>query len=813
MKDYLKKGIITAVVAGSLVAGGTFIDNGVVSPDEVWIDGKPHVFAFTDDNTKEDLIIRTEKDSYSGISKAIVYFTVTNTTKTGQNVDINMLFKDKSKYVKSIEKMNVVEQQVPMYEEQCTQKTASSSPQARYSDCIFVATTTVSRFVAVSKEAVSTKTFTDESVTEKVTEFELTTKNSDGYVTANTITDFIPAEAFAVYKAEVYFNYIIDATQKTQKFYIEAFGDQGAYGHLDPWFSSSWGYRRSVTITGVTGAGTNNVVLLKIGESSGASGEEFDLGNHSADFPNANDDGGDLRFTDNDGTTELDFYVERVTGTTPNRLAWVWVEVVDDLGSNTDIYVYYASSGASSASSGTDTFTFFDDFNDSSIDTGVWTTTCSSGCEVTDFASSGITETGGELQFTDAAVANSQATIVLDTAVVTDDLPGWRVYFKSDRNDTGTFSSMSLGTDGDSIGYTNFGNDTELSGCNFSTVFIVQDADITNGVNYISDVRREGDDELEGQSLTDADGANRGTEQNDQARSGACTTDYSPRIRSADGNDTRVDYVFVAKFADGTVFNTAGAEECTTCIFNTAGYTEWTVPASVSTIDVACWGGGGGGADGETNQGGGGGGGGAFASSSLSVSAGQIIRIQVGGTAAQETNGATSTASTTAPAFIVEAQGGRALTAAVGASGGLAASSQGTTKRNGGNGGNGETGTGDESGGGGGAGGMNAAGTVGEVQQGTFGGDGGQGDGTAGGAGGTGGNGGACTAGTASVLGGGGGGGADNGLSGCAGAQPGGGGGGGETGGGQGAAGQCRIYYVEDAPSTFTAKPEDMWDE
>ena len=56
--------------------------------------------------------------------------------------------------------------------------------------------------------------------------------------------------------------------------------------------------------------------------------------------------GGDLRVTKSDGTTALSFWVEEVFGTAPNRLAYVWVKVADDLATNKEIYVYYGNSGA-----------------------------------------------------------------------------------------------------------------------------------------------------------------------------------------------------------------------------------------------------------------------------------------------------------------------------------------------------------------------------------------------------------------------------------------------------------------------------------
>ena len=71
---------------------------------------------------------------------------------------------------------------------------------------------------------------------------------------------------------------------------------------------------------------------------------------------------GDLRFTKSDGTTLLNFWVEKVEGTSPNRVAYCWVKVADNLDNNVDIYCYYGNSNADDVSDGDGTFIFFDDF-------------------------------------------------------------------------------------------------------------------------------------------------------------------------------------------------------------------------------------------------------------------------------------------------------------------------------------------------------------------------------------------------------------------------------------------------------------------
>jgi len=106
---------------------------------------------------------------------------------------------------------------------------------------------------------------------------------------------------------------------------------------------SGYKYRKKVTISGSSGAGENYQVKLKIGSSSGG---DFHLEGHCEDFPN------DIRFTDNDGTTLLDYWIEDSS----EDPITVWVEVNDNLDNNVDIYVYYGKSGEAPASDAEATF-------------------------------------------------------------------------------------------------------------------------------------------------------------------------------------------------------------------------------------------------------------------------------------------------------------------------------------------------------------------------------------------------------------------------------------------------------------------------
>jgi hypothetical protein len=132
-----------------------------------------------------------------------------------------------------------------------------------------------------------------------------------------------------------------------------------------------WDYRKSITLSRASGAVTNYQMKILVGESSGATGEDVDCGGKcKTDFS-------DLRFTTSDKTTLLDYWIESVSGTTPNQLATIWVEF-DNIGTDaTTFYMYYGKADASAVSNGANTFILFDDFErgaDGDAAGGSWTT-------------------------------------------------------------------------------------------------------------------------------------------------------------------------------------------------------------------------------------------------------------------------------------------------------------------------------------------------------------------------------------------------------------------------------------------------------
>jgi len=167
---------------------------------------------------------------------------------------------------------------------------------------------------------------------------------------------------------------VVHYTHKAGKHHLLfEFGDEAqgieavkseAFNDGESWLEG-WGYRKSHTISGSNGAGTNYQVKLNVFYSSGSdsSGDVYLDSKCDTGFD-------DIRFTDNDGETELDYWMESKID---SNNAVFWIEVADNLDSQATIYIYYGKTGESTNSNGENTFLFFDDFSGSSLDTDKWT--------------------------------------------------------------------------------------------------------------------------------------------------------------------------------------------------------------------------------------------------------------------------------------------------------------------------------------------------------------------------------------------------------------------------------------------------------
>ncbi len=112
------------------------------------------------------------------------------------------------------------------------------------------------------------------------------------------------------------------------------------------WYNSSWAYRRAVTISNPGGTTLTDLQV------------QITL-DGSFNFAGAKSDGSDIRLTSGDGMTLIPFWIENWISPTT---ASIWVKVPSVPTSGTTLYLYYGNATATSASNGTSTFKFFDDF-------------------------------------------------------------------------------------------------------------------------------------------------------------------------------------------------------------------------------------------------------------------------------------------------------------------------------------------------------------------------------------------------------------------------------------------------------------------
>ncbi|MCX6354555.1 MAG: DUF2341 domain-containing protein, partial [Candidatus Aureabacteria bacterium] len=131
--------------------------------------------------------------------------------------------------------------------------------------------------------------------------------------------------------------------------------------------------------------------------------------------------GADLRFAGSDGSTLQDYWIESWNNGGSSTL---WVKVAAS-GTST-IYMYYGNPSASSTSSGTNTFEFFDDFNDASLDTNKWQTYLAGG--------GNATESGGYLNITVPSGNAKQAKVYSKSAYGTDTSVEFNASFNNTSN-------------------------------------------------------------------------------------------------------------------------------------------------------------------------------------------------------------------------------------------------------------------------------------------------------------------------------------------------------------------------------------------
>ncbi len=342
--------------------------------DKLEIDGKEINFTWTDNNSNENLIIKSDAKKYFGLTDAEMYFSVENTGVRDEAVNFQFYFPATSSQVIKLNELvphSPYLTEVPQYQAQiydCAngwdkrgniwscyptgedRACGEVSPNRRYCRINGVMTGTVEKIqyadrwqeLGLDGKAIATQ----EGLLQKLFGLGPQTKE----VPENFVNKKTTADTVTIAPGEVkYFKASLNFPANTEgEFYVEAIGGGDGYGLLDPWWNSGWNYRLPITIdnSGNTNALTDYQVYLEISSST------------SRDFwRNIKPDGSDIRFTDSAQTTELPYWVQSFDSTASSAKIWVKVDSIP-AATTSKIYLYYGNGGASSASDQFAPFTF-----------------------------------------------------------------------------------------------------------------------------------------------------------------------------------------------------------------------------------------------------------------------------------------------------------------------------------------------------------------------------------------------------------------------------------------------------------------------
>ena len=131
------------------------------------------------------------------------------------------------------------------------------------------------------------------------------------------------------------------------------------------WYNFLWYYRVPITVTNNGTAVSNYQLKMTVNYVTGDSWKPTKM----------NSDFSDLIFIDSTGTNAIPYWVESYTAST-SAVVWVKIPSIAATGTNTTIYMYYGNPAATTASSGSSTFAFFDDFDNG---TSQWTLNAGTG--------------------------------------------------------------------------------------------------------------------------------------------------------------------------------------------------------------------------------------------------------------------------------------------------------------------------------------------------------------------------------------------------------------------------------------------------
>ena len=318
IKKQFKKILIVLGIIGIAVASQF---GGAPAPSfpVVEVNGQVIEFSYTDDNTGEDLIIYTDKETYGGWNEAEIYIMIENISGEKQETKIKFL-SDVDEFLGEISRLG---KDIPY------QIAVNDYATTAY-DCGYQSTTTQEWVDKICER-------------EEIVGTHQETRYRDEW---QKLEDFDNEAEFTLPKDKIaYFKTYVEFPRKAKgEFFIEVTGDKQGWGTLDPWWNSNYSNKFSIisstTLVDIT---TSSIPLL------------IDLSNAPAGFWSAvQSDFDDIRITSSTEDGTLNF--ELVNASTTAQTGELWLNTGDDGISSTTpktFYVYYGNAGASDTSTST----------------------------------------------------------------------------------------------------------------------------------------------------------------------------------------------------------------------------------------------------------------------------------------------------------------------------------------------------------------------------------------------------------------------------------------------------------------------------
>ena len=329
-----KETIATVGIAALAIAGVVGLSDEEIKSFD--FNGKVIACDYTDDNTGEDLIIQTDAKTYGGFNSTEVFFSIENISDENEVINIQFHFEGDETVSEISELKKEVPRQIIVkdfgakkYEcekwvetiDEMGQIFYECGDEQKYCDSVEGTTCTIDNALVGTHEE---------------------TKYKDEFHLNDGKTNIKKGET-KFFRAKVNFN-----PNSGGEFWIEAIGAFGGAGLLDPWYSSSYAYKKLITVQNeqVFETSSNFPVLVSVTDTnlkSTANGGNV-----------AQADGYDIIFVDSTEGTLLDFEIESWDATTGELQAWVDTAV--NSGADTTFYMYYGNSAATDVSNETGTW-------------------------------------------------------------------------------------------------------------------------------------------------------------------------------------------------------------------------------------------------------------------------------------------------------------------------------------------------------------------------------------------------------------------------------------------------------------------------